>query len=103
MLGRWEMLSCRLTLLLSFPVEYRSRLESTLSSLDPLNRLPVHRSKQHRSRTSGDIGLVYTGEGGDQSRLCHFSYVNNVAEVDVLRSTHRSVFTVVSRKLPLPR
>ncbi|EMP41556.1 hypothetical protein UY3_01184 [Chelonia mydas] len=33
----------------------------------------------------------------------NFSYVNSVAEVDVLRSTYRGVFTVVSRQLMLSR
>ncbi|EMP34782.1 F-box only protein 25 [Chelonia mydas] len=35
-------------------------------------------------------------------KLRNFSYVNNVAEVDVLRWTDRGVFTAVSRLLPLP-
>ncbi|EMP31925.1 hypothetical protein UY3_10963 [Chelonia mydas] len=39
---------------------------------------------------------------GDQSKLRNFSYVNNVAEVDVLRSTYRGVSTPVNRLLPLP-
>ncbi|EMP39872.1 Cleavage and polyadenylation specificity factor subunit 2 [Chelonia mydas] len=32
---------------------------------------------------------------GDRSQLCNFCYVNNVAEVDILRSTYHGVFTVV--------
>ncbi|EMP26535.1 Bone morphogenetic protein receptor type-1A [Chelonia mydas] len=44
--------------------------------------------------------LVYTG-GGNRSKLRNF--MNNVAEVDVLRSTYHGVFTMVSRLLLLPR
>ncbi|CAM2102503.1 unnamed protein product [Caretta caretta] len=44
------------------------------------------------------FGLVYTG-GVFRSKLRNFSYMNNVAEVDVLRSTYRGVFTV-RRLLP---
>ncbi|EMP31735.1 hypothetical protein UY3_11117 [Chelonia mydas] len=37
------------------------------------------------------LALVYTGR--DRSKLRNFSYVNSKAEIDVLRSTYRSVFT----------
>ncbi|CAM2097146.1 unnamed protein product [Caretta caretta] len=44
---------------------------------------------------------------GDRSKLCNFSYVNNVAEVVILRSTYGGVHTtrcqleILSRRLPL--
>ncbi|EMP32685.1 Dystrophin [Chelonia mydas] len=40
---------------------------------------------------------------GNRSKLHNFSYVNNIAEVCVLRSTHHGVFTAVSQLLLLPR
>ncbi|EMP25230.1 Dedicator of cytokinesis protein 4 [Chelonia mydas] len=44
----------------------------------------------------------YGAKGGNRSKLHNFSYVNNIAEVDILRSTYRGVFATVSRLLPLP-
>ncbi|EMP31884.1 Exocyst complex component 6B [Chelonia mydas] len=76
----------------------------TLGALQQFN-LDVEECEQHQHKTSALLksllGLVYTGEG-DQSKLRNFSYVNNAAEVDVLRSPYHGVFTVVSRLLPLP-
>ncbi|EMP39938.1 hypothetical protein UY3_02808 [Chelonia mydas] len=40
------------------------------------------------------------GWGGPRSKLHNFSYVNNVAEVNILRVTYRGVLTAVSRLLP---
>ncbi|EMP39378.1 Regulator of G-protein signaling 22 [Chelonia mydas] len=46
---------------------------------------------EKQSNLPKDVGsLVYT-MGGDRSKLHNFSYVNNVAEVDILRSTYHGV------------
>ncbi|EMP42143.1 E3 ubiquitin-protein ligase MARCH5 [Chelonia mydas] len=45
-------------------------------------------------QTRPKLGLVYTTMQG-RSKIRNFSYVNSVAEVDVLRSTYRDIFTEV--------
>lgn len=40
--------------------------------------------------------------GGNRPKLHNFSYANNIAQVDVFRSTYHSVFTAVSQWLTLP-
>ncbi|EMP37970.1 Yorkie like protein [Chelonia mydas] len=42
-----------------------------------------------------DLGLVYTTMWG-RSKVCNFSYVNGIAEIDVPRSAYRCVFAAAS-------
>ncbi|EMP31737.1 1-phosphatidylinositol-4,5-bisphosphate phosphodiesterase beta-4 [Chelonia mydas] len=46
-----------------------------------------------KEAVANSVKKLWSTLGGDRSKLCNFSYVNNIAEVDVLRSTYRGVFT----------
>ncbi|EMP37153.1 Coronin-1C [Chelonia mydas] len=57
-----------------------------VSRLDAINQTPLDRSLPVDPDPAG---------GRDRYKLRNFSYMNNVAEVSVLRSTYRGVFTAV--------